>query len=48
MDMQGAPSHARRGEGVLVERHRGRLTRFVPVPDWCLLNIVRLRRQERP
>jgi 2-polyprenyl-3-methyl-5-hydroxy-6-metoxy-1,4-benzoquinol methylase len=39
----------------LIRRHPSRLaflhrwlTRFVPVPDWCFLNIVRLRRQERP
>lgn len=39
----------------LIRRHPARfgsvhrwLTRLIPVPGWCFLNIVRFRRQERP
>jgi SAM-dependent methyltransferase len=37
----------RRKPAQLAFLHRW-LTRLIPVPDWCFLNIIRLRRQEQP
>jgi 2-polyprenyl-3-methyl-5-hydroxy-6-metoxy-1,4-benzoquinol methylase len=37
----------RRHPARLAWLHRG-LTRLIPVPDWCFVNLIRLRRREHP